>query len=71
MIHLPQALAKAGLKARLLLQVHDELVLETPEKQALETAKIVQKTMEEAYTISIPLETEARLGKNWGILQPI
>jgi DNA polymerase-1 len=71
MIHLPQALANAGLKARLLLQVHDELVLETPEKQALETAKIVQKTMEEAYTISIPLETEARLGKNWGILQPI
>lgn len=71
MIRLPAALQAAGADARLLLQVHDELVLEVPETHARDIAKIVQKTMESAYTITIPLETEARIGKNWGVLQPI
>lgn len=66
MIQIPPALKSAGLKAKMLLQVHDELVLECPEKEMQKTAKVVQETMANAYPMSIPLETEARAGANWG-----
>jgi DNA polymerase-1 len=46
-------------------------VLEVPEKEVKETARIVQETMANAYPLSIPLLTEARYGKNWGDMQPI
>jgi DNA polymerase-1 len=69
MIALPPALQAAGLQARILLQVHDELVLECLEDELKATARIVQRTMENAYTLDIPLTTEARWGKNWGDLQ--
>jgi DNA polymerase-1 len=68
MIQVPGALHKAGLSARLLLQVHDELVLEVPEAEIEKTARLVQHVMSEAYALDIPLETEARIGKNWGVL---
>ena len=71
MIKLGPALDNAGLKAKPLLQVHDELVLEVPEKELIITADLVQKIMEKTYTLSIPLSTEARWGKNWGQLKPI
>jgi DNA polymerase-1 len=71
MIRLPDAIHQAGLDAMLLLQVHDELVLEMPRTQLLETAKIVQRVMEEAYPLAIPLLTDARWGVNWGEMQPI
>lgn len=66
MLKIPPALEKAGLKAKMLLQVHDELVLEVPKKEIEQTAKVVQETMSDAYPMSIPLETEARAGENWG-----
>jgi DNA polymerase-1 len=68
---LPGELAAENLKTRLLLQVHDELVLESPRDELLNAARVVQQVMENAYPISIPLSTEARWGKNWGNLQPI
>lgn len=68
MIRLPLALKKAGIKARLLLQVHDELVLECPQSEISHTAQIVQEIMQNAYPLSIPLLTEARIGENWGSL---
>ncbi len=71
MIALPPALEKAGLHARLLLQVHDELVLEIPENELQGTARVVQDIMENAYPLSIPLETEARSGISWGEMQPL
>ena len=71
MIALPPALDQAGLHARLLLQVHDELVLEIPENELQGTARVVQDIMENAYPLSIPLETEARSGISWGVLQPL
>ncbi len=73
MIQVPRALKAAGLKARVLLQVHDELVLEVPKEELDETAKVVQDTMENVFPLSIPLETEARVGKDWGhmkVIQP-
>jgi DNA polymerase-1 len=66
MIRIPSALKAAGLKAMMLLQVHDELVLECPEKEADKSARVVQEIMANAYPMSIPLETEARAGANWG-----
>jgi DNA polymerase I len=66
MLKIPAALREAGLKGMMLLQVHDEIVLECPENELEVTAHVVQEAMQEAYALSIPLLTEARCGPNWG-----
>lgn len=71
MIKLPNALRQVGLSARMLLQVHDELVLSCPSVQVEQTARVVCGTMENVYPLSVPLKTEARRGMNWGEMQPI
>jgi DNA polymerase-1 len=71
MIMVPPSLVKEGLKAKLLLQVHDELVLECPLRELLNTAKVVMDTMEGAYPLSIPLLTDAKWGLNWGEMKPL
>lgn len=71
MLNTPPALKKAGLHGRMLLQVHDELVLECPEAEVFQTAAVVQKVMEDAYNLDVPLSTEARVGLNWGEMTPI
>jgi DNA polymerase-1 len=71
MLNIPPALKAAGLKGKMLLQVHDELVLECPEKELEETARVVKETMANAFPMSIPLLTEARYGKNWGEMKAI
>lgn len=71
MLRVPVALLEAGLSGRMLLQVHDELVLEAPMEELKKTVALVQEVMENAYRLSIPLATEARFGPSWGDLQPI
>ena len=71
MIRVPPALKAENLQARLLLQVHDELVLECPEKELLSTGKVVMHVMELAYPLSIPLLTEAKWGQNWEEMHPL
>jgi DNA polymerase-1 len=66
MLKIPPALKKAKLNAKMLLQVHDELVLECPKSELEETARIVKETMADAYKLDIPLSTDARYGDNWG-----
>ena len=66
MLKIPSALKAAGLKGKMLLQVHDELVLECPQSEIQKTAQVVRETMANAYPLSLPLETEARAGANWG-----
>jgi len=66
MLRVPQALIDRGLSARVILQVHDELVLECPEKELARTAELVKTVMADAYELSVPLSTEARYGRNWG-----
>src|SRR5690606_643712 len=61
----PRALKAAGLKARLLLQVHDELVLEAPQDEAEQTAALVKDVMERASPFSIPVVAETGIGPNW------
>ena len=65
MTRLPTALAEAGLTARLLLQVHDELLFEAPGEQADVTAAVAKRVMEEAATLSVPLVVETGAGRNW------
>jgi DNA polymerase-1 len=69
MIRIPDALKQAGLKARMLLQVHDELLFEVPEAEADGTAALVREIMEKAAEparhISVPLIAEAGIGDNW------
>jgi DNA polymerase-1 len=66
MLRVPSALSAAGFSARMILQVHDELVLECPVKEVSETVALVRKEMESAYTLKVPLLTDARYGPNWG-----
>lgn len=65
MIALPPALTEAGLKARMLLQVHDELVFEVPEAEAEATATLVKRVMEGAARLDVPLVVETGIAKTW------
>ena len=71
MLHIPAALKGAGLRGQMLLQVHDELVLECPRGEMEKTAALVQGVMGSAYKLDIPLSTEARWGPSWGEMQPV
>lgn len=66
MIRVERRLRRHGLSARMLLQVHDELVLEVPEAEIETTASLVRETMESAARLSVPLEVELGWGRNWG-----
>jgi len=70
MIRLPGALAQAGLSARMLLQVHDELVFEAPAAEAEDTCALVKAVMEKAaepaVMLDLPLTVEAKAGPTWG-----
>jgi len=71
MIRLPEFIAQKQLHAKMLLQVHDELIFECPEAELDSCRENIQNIMENAYTLSIPLLTEAKAGKNWGSLDPL
>jgi DNA polymerase-1 len=71
MLRLPQALKKAKLSAQMLLQVHDELVLECPTDEVEATARVARKVMEGAFKLDIPLGVEVRSGKNWEEMQVV
>ena len=65
MIRVPGALRDAGLAARMLLQVHDELLFEVPVAELDETAALVTRAMEGAAHLSVPLIVETGSGRSW------
>ena len=69
MIRVPPALAEAGLSARMLLQVHDELLFEVPDAEAEATAQLVKQVMENAIhpalELDVPLVAEIGIGASW------
>lgn len=65
MIDVQRALEKAQLKSHILLQVHDELVLEVTEDEKEQVAALVQQAMQNAVNMEIPLLAEVNFGKNW------
>ena len=65
MIDVYHELTQRRLKSRILLQVHDELVLEVTEGETAEVSEIVQQAMENAVKLDVPLVADIRLGENW------
>ncbi|MBQ2957627.1 MAG: DNA polymerase I [Clostridia bacterium] len=65
MVRVHEALTGAGLRARLILQVHDELIVEAPEEEAAQVAKILKETMESVMELSVPLTAEVNAGRSW------
>jgi DNA polymerase-1 len=65
MVRLPGALEAAGLKARMLLQVHDELIFEVPKAETDATAALVREVMESAAHLRVPLVVDTGFGDNW------
>lgn len=68
MIAVAEKLAVSGLTGKILLQVHDELVLEVLDGEVEDTIKLVKSAMEDVYSLEIPLTTEAQFGRDWGSL---
>ncbi|MEG0831951.1 MAG: DNA polymerase, partial [Acidaminococcaceae bacterium] len=65
MINVQTALTQGGFQSRLLLQVHDELVLEVVESEREKVATLVKTTMEKAANLQVPLLADVAWGKNW------
>jgi DNA polymerase-1 len=71
MIRLPERLRAAGLKARVLLQVHDELVLEVPRGEVDAVVPILRETMESALKLDVPLTVDIKVGDDWESMKPL
>ena len=69
MLRLVAELKSRGLRARLLIQVHDELLLECPDEEVEETARVLKESMESAADIGVPLSVELKVGKNWADME--
>ena len=65
MLHVDTALRQAKLRARLILQVHDELIVECPVEEAETVRKLVTEQMEHVMTLKVPLLAEAKIGESW------
>jgi len=65
MVHMDKALYERGLKSRMLLQVHDELVFEVPEDEMELMKTLLPEVMGEALKLSVPLKAEVSYGSNW------
>lgn len=65
MIKVAKRLEDENMQARLILQVHDELIVESPQDEAMRVAMILQEEMEQAVTLNVPLVAEASVGKTW------
>ncbi len=65
MVRLHRALKEESLAARMILQVHDELVLEVPEEELEPVARLVRSLMENAFALDASLKVDVTVGKNW------
>ena len=65
MVRVDARLRREGLQGRLILQVHDELIVECPEAEAARTAALLTEEMERVAALSVPLTAEAHWGRNW------
>lgn len=71
MIKVDRALAEQGLKAKMVLQVHDELLFECPPDEVSRLAPLVRDCMENAYPLSVHLKVDVRQGPNWSEMTPV
>lgn len=66
MLRLHRAWRAGKLPAEMILQIHDELVFEAPEKDAEEAGRLIQELMEGVWALRVPLKVEVKVGRNWG-----
>ncbi|MGM0370241.1 MAG: DNA polymerase I [Bacillota bacterium] len=71
MIDVAEALAESDLTADVLLQVHDELVLEVPEDEVEATSELLERKMEEATDLDVALDVDLKVGDNWNEMEEI
>ncbi len=71
MLRVAEGLRDRGLGARMILQVHDELLLEVPEAEVRDTARLVADCMSQAYQLRVPLKVAVRAGPNWLEMEPV
>ena len=71
MLKVEKSLRDNNLQARLLLQVHDELVLEVPNEELEQVAKIVKADMEGIIDLLVKLEVDINVGENWEAVKPL
>lgn len=69
MLEVEATLAQAGLGGELLLQIHDELLLEVPREELAATAQMVRRVMEGVVPLKSPLRVDLRVGENWGEME--
>ena len=65
MVRVFERLRREGLRARLILQVHDELLVEAPAEEVPAATAILKEEMEHAITLKVPLVADANVGDNW------
>ena len=65
MIDTAKALRENGMQSRLILQIHDELIVESPQAETERAAALLQTCMERAFTLRVPLVAETHVGKTW------
>lgn len=65
MVRVDERLKREGLEARLILQVHDELIVEAPAFESMQVAMLLQEEMENAVKLTVPLTAEASMGETW------
>ena len=65
MIKVDERLTKEGMKSKLILQVHDELIVEAPEEEAEKALEIVTEEMENACKMKVVLRADGAIGKDW------
>ena len=65
MVRVDKALREAGLKARLVLQIHDELIVDAPEAEAKTVGQLMETCMEQVAELKVKLIAEASEGKSW------
>jgi len=70
MVRLDQRLRDKGLAGKMVLQVHDELVLEVPQEELHEVVSLTCEVMESAYRLSVPLKVDIEVGENWLDMEP-
>jgi DNA polymerase-1 len=71
MIRLDRRLREEGFRSRMLLQVHDELVLEVPRDEVASIAPVLRETMETALPLDVPLDVDVRVGDDWQEMTPL
>ena len=71
MLDLDRELDERGLSGQMIIQVHDELILEVPQAEIDGVASLVAQVMESAYTLDVPLKVDLKVGPNWLEMEPL